>query len=61
MPTIAERLANLFKGAQNGHGTFGIPEKETKPTGFKWGIKNTARTKRTPPTLDLFQKLPLYL
>ena len=56
MPTVAERLANLFRGSKEGHGTFGQPEKETKPSGVKWGIKTTARTKRIPPTLDLFQK-----
>jgi hypothetical protein len=54
LQTIAERLANLFKGSQSGHLSFDNPQKESKPTGQKW--KPTAYTRRTPPTLDLFRK-----
>ena len=54
MPTIAERLFALFKGSMSGHLTFENPQKESKPTGIKW--KPLARTKRTAPTLDLFNK-----
>jgi hypothetical protein len=52
----AERLAALFRGFESAHGTYGEPQREHKPTGVKWGIKTSARTLRTAPTIDLFQR-----
>lgn len=52
----AERLSLLFRGHDRAHGTYGSPQREQKPTGVKWGITATARTIRTPPTLDLFKR-----
>lgn len=56
MSDNAKRLFALFRGFEGAHGTYSAPEKEIKPTGIKWGIKNSARTKREPPTVELFVK-----
>jgi len=46
----------LFKGSTRGHGTYGIPTKEIKQSGPKWGISETARTIPKSPTLEMFEK-----
>lgn len=56
MATHAERLASLFRGFPDAHGTYSDPVRETKPTGTKWGIHNSARTIRKPPTIELFER-----
>ena len=57
MLTPAKRFMELFKGAEKSHGFFGPPEKEIKASGgSKWSIRSSARTKREPPTLELFEK-----
>lgn len=56
MASNAERLALLFRGSERGHGTYGSPEKETKPTGQKWSIRTSAKTVHSPPTIELFEK-----
>lgn len=43
---------DLFSGHKQAHGTHGEPVRN----GLKWEIKTTARTLRTPPTLDLWIK-----
>jgi len=43
----------LFAGHEALHGTHGLPDFD--PDHSKWGIKRTARTMRTPPTLDLWE------
>ena len=52
----AQRLMDLFRGFETAHGTYDQPTKENRPTGIKWGIGSSARTRKEPPTLELFQK-----
>lgn len=56
MTSNAQRLKELFKGSETRHGFYGEPQKETKPTGVKWGIGSTARTGFGPATLEHFEK-----
>lgn len=54
------RLAALFEGFADAHGTHGSPTRD----GLKWEIKSTATTQRKPVTIELWRahvagKLPL--
>jgi hypothetical protein len=44
----AARMAALFAGNDNAHGTHGIPVRD----GLKWEIKSTAKTLRESPTME---------
>lgn len=46
------RLAFLFEGFRQSHGTHGAPDRD--PEGLKWNIKRSARTLHTPPTLNMW-------
>lgn len=54
MSTQAERMFELFRGFEQGHGTY--REEERKPGSPKSLIKKTARTLREPPTPGLWQR-----
>lgn len=54
--SIAERMFRLFEGFDGAHGTFSTPEREEKPTGWKWAIRSSARTIRSPVTIELWEK-----
>lgn len=52
--TYIERLATLFSGYQSAHGTHGEPVQEEGS--LKWAIRSSAKSLRTPVTLDLWQR-----
>lgn len=54
MQSEAERMLELFRGFEHGHGTY--REEERKAGSVKSVIKKTARTLREPPTVDLWQQ-----
>lgn len=54
MQSIAEKMFNLFRGNSSGHGTYAAEERS--PGKVKAEIKKTARTLRTGPSVELWEK-----
>lgn len=54
MSTSVEKLAALFQGFEQAHGTHGVPDRD--PNGLKWNIKRTAETIRAPATKEMWRQ-----